>query len=61
MSNLSYCRFENTFEDLVDCYDNICRDNREDPLSEREEHYKQKLIMLCRKIIKEAENAGNND
>lgn len=23
MSNMSYCRFENTLADLEDCYDNI--------------------------------------
>lgn len=43
MANMSYCRFENTLEDLQDCYDNIDNDN----LSLSEKEARKKLIKLC--------------
>ena len=46
MSNMSYCRFENTYHDLQDCQDNM--DN--DELSPTEEEYQNKLIDLCVEI-----------
>lgn len=45
MSNMDYCRFENTYNDLQDCYETIA--NSKEPLSKSEEKYKQKLIKLC--------------
>jgi len=50
MANMSYVRFENTYNDLQDCYEAIVN---EEELSESEEDYKQKLIKLCKKIISE--------
>ena len=52
MSNMSYCRFQNTLEDLRDCYNHIF-----DDLEEGEEEYEahKKLIKLCRAIIEDAE------
>jgi hypothetical protein len=49
MANMSYCRFENTYEDLKDCYENI--DN--DDLSESEKKFKDKLVNLCCEIAKD--------
>lgn len=46
MANMSYCRFENTFKDLQDCYENL--DDRD--LSDTEEEYKVKLVKLCKEI-----------
>ena len=43
--NMSYCRFENTYNDLRDCYENL-----EDDCSESEQKYKEKLIKLCKQI-----------
>lgn len=48
MPNMSYCRFENTYRDLVDCLDNI-----NGPLSEREHRYRERLVELCQGIIDE--------
>lgn len=48
--NMSYCRFENTVQDLQDCYDNLL-----DDLSEREARARRQLIELCRDIINEWE------
>lgn len=47
MSNMSYCRFENTLGDLQDCYDAL-REGAE--LSEEEERAKEWLIQLCSEI-----------
>lgn len=52
MSNMSYCRFQNTEGDLRDCYDAL---NDDDELSPEEEKAKQRLIKLCQKI---ADNYG---
>ena len=46
MSNMSYCRFENTFKDLSECYENIDIDATED-LSDSETKYREHLISLC--------------
>jgi len=45
-SNMSYCRFENTYRDLQDCYQNM--DNN---LSETEKEYRKKIIDLCKDIV----------
>ena len=49
MSNMSYVRFENTFRDLKDCWDNF----DDNDLSERETSYRKKLVELCVKIAEE--------
>lgn len=46
MSNMSYCRFENTYKDLQDCYEHL----DDDDLNETEEEYKEKLFELCAEI-----------
>jgi len=50
MSNMSYCRFENTYRDLVDCYENLL----DSDLSEREKMFRQKLIKVCQDILTES-------
>jgi len=52
MSNMSYCRFENTYSDLLDCYNNINENLR--GMSESELKYRNKLIQLCQDILDEA-------
>lgn len=42
MGNMGYCRFQNTLNDLRDCYENIDND-----LSDDEKQAKDKLIKLC--------------
>lgn len=46
MGNMSYCRFENTLRDLRDCHDNW-----EDARSEEEKKARQRLLVLCQKIV----------
>ena len=48
MANMSYCRFENTYKDLCECYNNM-----ENVNSESEKRYRQHLIQLCQNIVDE--------
>ena len=42
MANMSYCRFENTYNDLIDCLDNI----ENEASNDRDERYRIRLIKL---------------
>lgn len=46
MSNMSYCRFQNTLQDLRDCYEAGV-----DGLSEDEKKAAKRLIKLCQKMV----------
>ena len=48
MANMSYCRFENTYRDLRDCYEAM--GNGTDDLSETEKKYFEKLVKLCKEV-----------
>ena len=55
MANMSYCRFENTFSDLLDCFENIS-DVAENG---RDERYRIRLIQLLKEnkdLIEELED-----
>jgi len=43
--NMSYCRMENTYHDLVDCSENW------DVESDSELIHRKKILELCKKII----------
>ena len=47
MSNMSYCRFQNTVSDLADCRDHI----NDDDLSDDEKRARDTLISVCRDIL----------
>ena len=49
--NMSYCRFENTFNDLIDCFDNIW----EEAENERDERYRKQMIQFLKERIDEIE------
>lgn len=49
MGNMSYCRFKNTYQDLMDCY-NALMEKELDELSETERKYAIKLIKTCEAI-----------
>ena len=57
MANMSYCRFQNTLEDLRDCYESM----NEGLLSEEEEGAKKKLIKLCERIAREYGGVTNHE
>lgn len=48
MANMSYCRFENTYQDLDECV--IALEEQEE-LSHREERYARKMRELCEQYI----------
>ena len=50
MSNMSYCRFENTLSDLRDCYEEMCNEQVEENLSRSESRSFAELVELCREI-----------
>jgi hypothetical protein len=50
MPNMSYCRFENTYRDLLDCYHAMNSDK-----SESEQNYMRRLVDVCKDIIDEYE------
>jgi hypothetical protein len=60
---MSYCRYENTYQDLRDCYISMRdRDNdRNDELSKSEQRYKDQLIVLCQQICDYVENDSNGE
>ena len=49
MSNMSYCRFENTYHDLQDCFDSINRKAE----NERDERYHLRMIELIKEMYQE--------
>lgn len=49
MSNMAYCRFENTLPDLQDCADALDNYGTAD-LSESERRAANQLIALCKRI-----------
>ena len=48
MANMAYVRFENTYNDLLDVYENF-----EEPKNESEKEYRYKLLKLAEKIVNE--------
>ena len=51
MSNMSYCRFQNTLRDLLDCHNHIA-----DEVSSEEDHARNQLIITCKEIVLETED-----
>lgn len=51
---MSYCRFENTYNDLLVCIEAICDytiDEQEYNISERELEYAKKMYAACHNFI----------
>jgi hypothetical protein len=51
MANMSYCRFENTYHDLIDCFDNIWNEAE----NERDERYRKNMISFLKDRLDEIE------
>ena len=45
MGNMSYCRFQNTVQDLDDCFENF-----DDAKSEEEKRARKRIIEICVEI-----------
>ena len=51
MSNMSYCRFQNTLSDMYDCFEFDGEDTDDhDDLSGDEESARLRMLLLCRKV-----------
>lgn len=50
--NMSYCRFQNTLQDLIDCDDNLPKGD----LSNAEARAFAELVELCKAIASKYEN-----
>ena len=55
MSNMGYCRFQNTLKDLRDCFDHI-----DDDLSDEEDRARQELLEMCRAIVMDGASDANS-
>lgn len=51
MSNMSYCRFENTFNDLIDCLQNIAEET-----NSRDEQYRQNMLALLVEMVEQCDS-----
>ena len=49
MSNMSYCRFQNTVNDLEDCYDHF----GDEDISKEEFRARQRIFLICKYIVEE--------
>ena len=63
MANMSYCRFQNTYQDLKDCIESIEYRTDIKDLPETEKKYALKLRELCREYLElsEVEEEEEND
>ena len=49
--NMSYCRFENMYNDLIDCIENM----NEEAGNERDERYRVRLLQLMKDTVDSGE------
>ena len=56
MANMSYCRFENTFNDLIDCFNNIW----EEAENMRDERFRKTMIRYLKEQIDEIEELAED-
>ncbi len=56
MSNMAYCRFQNTLADLRDCEDALDEMWDLSELSEEERKAAKRLIQVCRRIADNCED-----
>ena len=54
MANMSYCRFQNTLQDLIDCKHNW----DDNDISEDEKIARQKMINIMKQLV---ENYGDEE
>ena len=56
MSNMSYCRFENTYRDLKDCHEHLGEPVGSHSGSHSEDEFRAKMIELCQTIVTDSED-----
>jgi hypothetical protein len=55
--NMSYCRFENTYNDLVDCFNNIWNEAE----NMRDEKYRKYMIEFLKDRIEDIEDLASEN
>ena len=61
MSNMSYCRFQNTVNDLADCAEHI-HATFGTTQNDRAEHLSRaRLVELCQQIVEELDSVSDGD
>ena len=61
MSNMSYCRFHNTFWDLKKCVESLQYEVGIDDLTESEKDFALRMRELCEQYLKLTEIKEEND
>ena len=62
MANMSYCRFENTLRDLVDCVNALEAVVYEgESISESEWEYAKRMKEWCERFVEAIENCNEED
>ena len=62
MANMSYCRFENTYHDLVDCVQTLERIISEnESISEREWRYAKRMYDWCQGFVESFEEIDEEE
>ena len=56
MTNMGYCRFQNTVGDLQDCSEHI-----DDDLSDEEERARRELMEICRFMVSQYDWESHNE
>jgi|LakMenE18May11ns_1017448.scaffolds.fasta_scaffold9502181_2 hypothetical protein len=51
MANMSYCRFENTYHDLLDCLQNISEET-----NDRDERFRKHMIETLVEMVENCES-----
>ena len=51
MANMSYCRFENTYHDLLDCLQNISEET-----NDRDERFRKRMIDILVGMVENCES-----
>lgn len=58
MSNMGYCRFQNTEKDLSDCIDALNEDGDLSSFSDTEQEAAHRILALCADFIQAMEMHG---
>lgn len=65
MGNMGYCRFENTYHDLQECYNVLVEagsvEEVEEGANQYEKKYIRKLVALCKDIAAEFVDDDDDD
>lgn len=51
MANMSYCRFENTYHDLLDCLQNITEET-----NDRDERFRKQMIDILVELVENCDS-----